>query len=175
MALLRRGLITVPVIVVLGFISGGLSNAGGSNRWYATLAKPDFQPPGWAFPIAWTAFYVLMGLALAIILNARGSRLRKLAVGLFAVQLVLNLSWSPVFFGLHQTVTGLVIILAILVTATAATIVFGRVRPAAAWLMLPYLAWLCFASVLNWETIRLNPGADHLVVDDNGTQIELRH
>jgi tryptophan-rich sensory protein len=175
MAFVRRALITVPLVVLLGFVAGALSNSGDSNAWYATLAKPDIQPPSWAFPVAWTFFYVLMGLALAIVLNARGSKWRGVAVALFVVQFVINLSWSPVFFGMHKTVAGLVIILAMLVVATLTTIVFARVRSFAAWLMVPYLLWLCFASLLNWETIRLNPGADHLVVDGSGTQIDMRH
>ncbi len=174
MAFIRRALITVPVIVLLGFVVGALSNAGGSNIWYATLAKPDIQPPGWAFPVAWTLFYVLMGLALAIVLSARGSPWRGYAVVLFLLQLALNLAWSPVFFGLHKTVGAFVLIIAIFAVAALTTAIFWRVRPTAAWLMLPYLAWLCFAGLLNWETIRLNPGADHLVVEPTDAQIEIR-
>jgi len=175
MAFVRRALITVPLVVLLGFAAGALSNSGGSNPWYATLAKPDFQPPAWAFPVAWTLFYILMGLALAVVLNARGSAWRRYAVGLFVLQFAINLSWSPVFFGMHQTVTAMAIIVAMLISAVATTFAFGRVRTTAAWLMAPYLAWLCFAGALNWETIRLNPGADHLVVDGSGTQIDIAH
>ncbi len=175
MAYVRWALFTVPTIVALGFLSGALSNSGNTNRWYALLEKPSFQPPGWAFPVAWSALYVMLGLALALVLHARGSRFRGYAVALFVVAFLLNLTWSPVFFGLHKMTMALFIILGMFVAALATTIAFGRVRSTAAWLMVPYLAWLCFAALLNWETIRLNPGAEGLVVEAGGTQIDIRH
>ncbi len=170
----RWALVTVPLVVVPGFISGALSNSGSENRWYMLLDKPWFQPPNWAFPVAWTALYVMLGLAVAFVLNARGSRYRGYAVALFIVAIVLNLAWSPVFFGLHKMTLALVIIGAMFVAALATTFAFGRVRTTAAWLMVPYLAWLCFAAVLNYNYIRLNPGAEGLVVEPGGTQIDIR-
>lgn len=174
MAYARWALFSVPTVVVLGFLAGAVSNSGNGNRWYALLEKPWFQPPGWVFPVAWTALYVMLGLALASVLNARGSRYRRLAVGLFAVSFALNLCWSPLFFGMHRITAALFLIIAMFVAAFATTIVFGRVRTTAAWLMVPYLAWLCFAAVLNWETVRLNPGAEGLVVEAGGTQIDIQ-
>jgi tryptophan-rich sensory protein len=174
MAYARWALFTVPTVVVLGFLAGALSNSGNGNRWYALLEKPWFQPPGWAFPVAWSALYVMLGLAVALVLNARGSRYRGYAVALFVVAFLLNLTWSPVFFGLHKMTAALFIIIGMFVAAFATTIAFGRVRTTAAWLMVPYLAWLCFAAVLNWETIRLNPGAEGLVVERGGTQIDIQ-
>ncbi|UVO54591.1 TspO/MBR family protein [Sphingomonas sp. SUN039] len=169
----RWALVTVPMVVVLGFLSGALSNSGDANRWYALLDKPWFQPPSWAFPVAWTILYVMLGLAVAIVLNARGSRFRGYAVALFGVAFALNLTWSPVFFGMHRPTMALAIIVGMFVAALATTIAFGRVRKTAAWLMVPYLGWLVFAGILNWEIIRLNPGAEGLVVDRAGTQIDL--
>ena len=86
-AFLRWAVVTVPLIILLGFASSQFAPSGDQNRWYRELAKPALNPPGWVFPIAWTALYVMMGLALAMILNARGSRYRGLAIGLFAVQM----------------------------------------------------------------------------------------
>ena len=101
------------------------------------------------FPVAWTALYILIGLALAMILNARGSRLRGVAIALFAMQMVLNLAWTPLFFGAHQVTAAFWLIVFMFVISIATTLVFGRIRKAAAWLMVPYLAWLCFAGMLD--------------------------
>ncbi len=175
MAYARRALFTVPTVVLLGLLSGALSNSGESNRWYALLDKPWFQPPGWVFPVAWTGLYIMLGFAAALILNARGSRYRGTALALFVMSFALNLCWSPLFFGMHKITAALLLIIAMFGVALATTVIFGRVRTTAAWLMVPYLAWLCFAAVLNRETIRLNPGAEALVVEATGTQIDIRH
>ncbi|MES2904192.1 MAG: TspO/MBR family protein [Pseudomonadota bacterium] len=156
----KRALVTVPVIVILGFVMGAVSNSGFGNDWYDGLAKPSFQPPGWAFGAAWTALYTMLGIALAAILNEPFSNRRQLAIALFAAQLTLNFAWSPVFFKFHMIDLALIIIIAMLVTAAATAGLFRRLRPIAGWLMLPYLAWLCLATALNYETGRLNPGAD---------------
>lgn len=171
----RWALVTVPMVVVPGFVVGALSNSGDANRWYALLEKPWFQPPSWAFPVAWTTLYVMLGLAIAEILHARGARFRGYAIALFVVAFLLNLTWSPVFFGLHRPTLALAIIIGMFAAAIATTFAFGRVRTAAAWLMVPYLGWLCFAAILNWEIIRLNPDAEGLVVEPGGTQIDIRH
>lgn len=169
----RWALITVPGTLLLGILSGRLSNSGYGNRWFDALAKPEAMPPGWMFGAAWTLLYILLGLALALVLNARGAKLRGLAVGLFAVQFALNLAWSPVFFAAHQVTVALWVIAAMLLVATATTVVFGRIRSAAAWLMLPYLCWLGFAASLNHDIDRLNPDAETLVPGGRKTQIIL--
>jgi tryptophan-rich sensory protein len=129
------------------------------------------MPPGWAFGVAWTILYVLMALAFAIVLHARGARGRGAAVTLFLVQLALNLAWSPLFFRAHQVgaALGLILVLALLVALTTA--LFWRIRPFAGALMLPYLVWLVFASYLNYEVGRLNPDAHRLVAPALQTQI----
>jgi tryptophan-rich sensory protein len=108
-AFLRWAMVTVPLILLLGFASGRVAASGEGNPWYAELAKPAINPPGWVFPVAWSALYILIGLALAMILNARGSRLRGLAIALFAAQMVANLAWSPLFFAKHQVFAALVV------------------------------------------------------------------
>lgn len=172
-SLARRIAVTVPVILLLGFLSGRSAPSGDENQWYLALAKPEWQPPGWAFPVAWTLLYALMGVALALILNARGARGRNVAIGLFVAQLLLNLAWTPVFFGLHLVSMSAVLILAILALAIATTFAFARVRRAAAWLMVPYLAWLSFTSLLAWDIDRRNPGGETLVPSGTTTQIRL--
>jgi tryptophan-rich sensory protein len=163
MGFARWAMVTVPAILFLGFLSGKLAGPSGTGRWYQELAKPAFQPPTWAFPVAWSLLYILLGLALAMILNARGAKGRGLALGLFAVQMLLNLLWSPLFFGAHQVSAALILLLVLFVLATACTYAFSKIRKVAGWLMLPYLAWLAFASVLNFEVDRLNPDAETFV------------
>lgn len=170
---LRWAVVTVPFILLLGFTSGRLVESGDANCWYRALAKPDVTPPDWVFPVAWTTIYALMGLALAMIVNARGSRLRGPAIALFVGQLLVNLVWTPLFFGAHQVVWSLVAIGAMLLLASATTWAFGRIRRGAAWLLVPYLVWISFAGVLTWQIHRLNPNAESLVCGASSTQIAL--
>lgn len=170
-AFLRWAVVTVPFIVLLGFTSARLVPTGGANRWYAALAKPEITPPDWAFPAAWTTIYVLLGLALAMIIHARGSRLRGPAIASFAVALVANLIWSPLFFGMHQVFASLILIGIMFALALVTTVLFGRIRAGAAWLLVPYLAWLTFAAILNFQIMQLNPGAETLVPSSATTQI----
>lgn len=163
MAFLRWAVVTVPLVLLLGFASGRSVPAGSDNLWYVALTKPPLTPPGWVFPVAWTTLYILMGLALAMILHARGARGRGVAIGLFVAQFALNLSWTPLFFGAHRVTLALIVLLAILALAIATTVAFARIRRGAAWLMLPYLVWLSFAGVLNWRIGQLNPDAESLV------------
>jgi tryptophan-rich sensory protein len=156
---LSYAIVTVPVILGLGMLSGWLSNSGYGNDWFDSLRKPEFMPPGWTFGVAWTALYILLGLALALILQARDAPGRKIALGLFAAQMLLNYAWSPVFFGMHLIAPALFIIVLMLSLSIAATFIFARIRHPAAWLMMPYLAWLAFASLLNYRIMELNPGA----------------
>lgn len=170
----RWALVTVPLCNVLGFASGALSNSGYGNLWFDVLEKPWFMPPGWVFPVAWTTLYTLLGLAVAMILNARGAPRRGLAVGLFVLTFAINLIWSPIFFGMHLMTVGLWVLAAMFATAIPVAFLFGDIRKAAGWMVVPYLLWLCVAMALNYDIRRLNPGADGLVVDASGTQIDLK-
>jgi tryptophan-rich sensory protein len=148
-------IVTVPMIVLLGFASGWLSNSGYGNPWFDALAKPAFMPPGWLFPIAWTTLYVLMGVAVGQVI-ASAAPVRRLALHVFAIQLVLNLLWSPIFFGLHQADIAFVTIVVLTIFVAITILLFWGVRRSAALLMLPYLAWLLFATALNFAIVRLN-------------------
>jgi tryptophan-rich sensory protein len=156
----RFAIPAAAVIVVLGSLSGLLSNSGYSNAWFAGLEKPEFMPPGWVFGAVWTVLYSLMGLAISFVWLAWPSRERRNALRLFHAQLFVNLIWSPIFFAGHMIEVGLVtiVILFILVLFTAWR--FSRIQPLAGLLLVPYLAWLCLATALNFEIGRLNPGAD---------------
>lgn len=155
----RTALWTVPLIVVAGSLSGILSNNGFGNPWFDALEKPAFMPPGWVFGFAWTTLYTMLGLALAVVLNAPPSRLRTVALVAFAAQLALNFAWSPIFFAAHDIDAARWVITAMLILAAAAATTFRQVRPLAGWLMFPYLLWLIFAAALTSQVAQLNPGA----------------
>ena len=156
----RKALITVPAIVIIGSLMGIVSNSGFSNDWYSGLEKPSFQPPAWMFGAVWTTLYTMMGIALATILNQPESDQRRRALTLFGIQLALNFAWSPIFFGLRMIDVALVVIVLMLVLALATARAFKNLRAVAGYLLVPYLLWLCLATALNYETGRLNPGAD---------------
>jgi benzodiazapine receptor len=159
-AFLRWALVLVPGIVLLGFLSGAAGGSGPGDPWFDNLVKPGIYPPPATFGIVWTVLYVMMGLALATVVTARGARRRGFAIAVFVVQLVLNLIWSPLFFGAHQ-ISGALLLLVVLDVAVMITIVaFYRIRPRAAFLLAPYLAWVLFATLLNWQFLALNPSAD---------------
>ena len=173
MSFLRYALFTVPAVLLLGTLSGVLSNSGYANGWFEALRKPSFMPPAWAFPVAWTFLYICLGLALALLLHARGARGRSAALILFLVQLALNYTWSPVFFGLHLLWPALSIIAAMIVLSLATALLFLRIRRSAALLMLPYLGWLCFAAALNVEIGRLNPEGGRVAPAPSSADIPL--
>ena len=173
MSFLRYALVTVPLVLLLGTLSGRVSNSGYSNPWFAALQKPEAMPPGWVFPVAWSSLYILIGLSLAMILHARGARGRSAALGFFLVQLLLNYAWSPVFFAMHQPRIALVLIVGMIVLGLVAALLFGRIRRAAALLMVPYLAWLCFAGYLNYRIVELNPQAETLVPAEGSADIAI--
>lgn len=171
MSLIRWALFIIPTIMFLGFLAGQISGSGEENRWYQALVKPDMMPAGWVFGLAWSILYFMIGLAFSMILNARSAKFRLVAILLFLGQFLLNLMWSPLFFRAHQIGSAFNLLLLILVLAVVTTVFFGRIRRAAAWLMLPYLAWLCFAVILNKQIDLLNPNAETLVIPAASTQI----
>jgi translocator protein len=174
MSFVRWALVTVPTLVLVGSLSGALSNSGFGNGWFDALILPDIMPPGWLFGLVWPILYAMLGIALAMILHARGAPGRGLAITVFAVQFVANLCWSPLFFAMHQISAAFFLILFILAAAISTTFAFGRIRKAAAWLMVPYMVWLSFASILNYKFDQLNPDAETLVPPAATSQIQLR-
>ena len=147
---------------MLGSASGLLAGSGADNGWYRALQKPDWNPPGWLFGVVWPMLYTLMGIALAMVVNARGAPGRGVAIGAFAVAFVANLTWSPVFFGKHLVSTAFWITLVMIATTVVTILLFARIRRGAAMLLIPYLAWLCFAAFLNYTIDKLNPNAEIL-------------
>jgi tryptophan-rich sensory protein len=115
--------------------------------------------------------YLLIGLAFAVVLNARRAPGRGIAIMLFVVQLACNLVWSPLFFAAHEVTLAAYLAIVILVLAVLTSVYFARIRTIAVLLMLPYVAWLCFAAVLSYQIHNLNPDAESLVPPAAHTQI----
>ena len=145
-----RYVFCVGVCLLAGWVSGYVSGSG-SDGWYGSLDKPWFTPPGWVFGVVWPILYAMMGIAAAMVWE-RGFRLPtvRLALAAFGVQLLLNLIWSPIFFGMHRIGLALVDIFLLWIAIAVCAAMFWKVRPVAAVLMLPYLAWVSFAVVLNF-------------------------
>lgn len=173
MSLLRYALFTVPLVLLLGTLSGRISGSGYGNAWFDALEKPALMPPGWVFAVTWTLLYVLLGLALAMLLHARGAHWRGPAIALFLVQLLANYLWSPLFFAMHQVGPALILIGVMIALAVALVVLLWQIRRVAALLLLPYLAWLCFAALLTAQIDRLNPDAATLAPATGSTDIQL--
>lgn len=171
LSFLRWAMVAVPSVMFLGLFSGVISGSGANNPWYAVLAKPSFTPPGWVFGAVWPVLYLLIGLALAVVLNARRAPGRGIAIMLFLVQLACNLVWSPLFFAAHEVTLAAYLAIVILALAVLTTVYFARIRTVAVLLMLPYVAWLSFAAVLSHQMHNLNPDAESLVPPAAHTQI----
>jgi len=166
---LRWSLFCVPLIVLLGFTGGKLGSP--DTVWFESLTKPAIFPPPAAFGIVWSIMYVMIGFALALVISSWGAYGRGLAVVLFAVHFVFNIAWTPVFFGMQNMVGGLVVLGLAIASLLPVLFMFFRVRRLAAYLMVPYFGWLCFATALNYQFIAENPDGGQ--VDDSGAAVEV--
>lgn len=155
----RRGgrVVALVASVAISFLPGLIGGRFEPGAWYEGLARSPLTPPGWVFPVAWTALYLAMGIALFLFVDRARRGHRALGLGLFGAQLVLNGAWSWLFFGLHRPGLALLDIAALWGLILATIVAFGRERRAAAVLLVPYLAWVTFAAYLNFEIWRLNP------------------
>ena len=134
--------------------SPGVSAAAG--HWYAMLAKPEWAPPNSWFGPVWTVLYLSMGTSAWLIWRERYHRGRSAALAAFAIQLLLNAAWAPLFFGLKNIGAGLFVIAALWVAIVWTIREFAVVKGTAAWLLAPYLIWVSFASALNLALWRMN-------------------
>ena len=127
------------------------------QSWYPALNKPSFNPPNWLFAPVWITIYILIGIAAYLVWKQRDtSSAYKTAVAIYIIQLALNFSWSIVFFGMHHILAALIIIILLSVTIILNINWFGRLDTIAAWLLVPYLLWVCFATLLNISIYILN-------------------
>lgn len=148
--------IAIAVSEAAGIIgSTALTTGGSSNTWYAGLVKPVLNPPAWVFGPVWTALYLLMGISLWLVWKSN-SKDRKMAISLFVAQLALNAIWSPIFFGTHSVGNALAIIVLLWAAIILTILIFKKISKPAAWLLVPYLLWVSFATYLNYAIWALN-------------------
>jgi len=156
----RRGLwlaLASGASVLATSTAGRVVSAPSVAGWYKTLAKPAYNPPNWAFPVAWTLLFVLMGVAFWRVLRSPSrAPLRRVAIGLFLVQLLVNVGWSLAFFGARSPFAGLLVIVPFWMMIVATSLAFRAIDRVAGWLLLPYVAWVSFATLLNAAIWRLN-------------------
>lgn len=150
-------LIIAIVVCELAGIIGSLFTFSEIPSWYAWLVKPVLNPPSWIFGPVWTILYILMGIAAFIIWNNGLARpdTRK-ALQIFSLQLILNATWSVVFFGLHNPGLALVNIALMWLAIVWTMVTFYKISKPAMWLLVPYILWVTFASYLNYSIMTLN-------------------
>ena len=154
MNLFIKILVCVLLCAGLGFASG-YSTVNEINGWFQTIEKPSWNPPNWIFSPVWTTLYILMGIAAGIIWHSKDER-RNTALMLFILQFLFNLAWSYIFFSRHEPGWAFAEIIIMLVLIITTTLAFYRVKPLAAYLMIPYILWVSFAAVLNGSIWMLN-------------------
>lgn len=145
--------------VVLCFITAAVGShytEKSVDSWYPTLNKPMYTPPDWVFPVVCSVLYFLMGISLATILTTGTREQVMLPVGLFALQLLLNMAWSFIFFGQKNPLGGFVTVVLLWFTVAFTTLSFANIAFEAGLMLLPYLFWVSFALVLNWGIVRAN-------------------
>lgn len=148
--------IAATICLLVGFVSS-FATQSSVNEWYATLNKPSFNPPNWLFAPVWTVLYVMMGAAAGIIWSKGFYHLWvKTALYHFSFQLLFNALWSIVFFGLQEPFWALIVIFMLLILIVLTIRWFKIVSYVAAWLMVPYLIWVLFATALNYKIWELN-------------------
>jgi len=151
------GIIVAIVACELAGIIGSVFTMPAIPGWYAGIAKPSFNPPNWIFGPVWTLLYALMGLAAYLVYEKGFKRPEvKKALTVFAAQLLLNTLWSIVFFGAHMILGAAVVIVLLWALILATILLFYRISKAAAYLLVPYIFWVTFATVLNISLYVLN-------------------
>jgi benzodiazapine receptor len=146
--------------LALSLLAGGLGAIASVDAasFYAQLNQPAGAPPAGVFGPVWSVLYVLMAIAAWLVWREADTPTRGLALRVFVLQLAVNALWSWLFFAWHRGAWALLDVLLLLALIVATVVLFRRVRPLAAWLLWPYLAWVAFASALTWAVWRANPG-----------------
>jgi translocator protein len=141
--------VAIAICEGTGIVSGFVSQAN-MNPWFDALNKPNWNPPAWIFAPVWTLLYLLMGIALWLVWKSNMPKPKKLiAILVFALQLFFNFLWSILFFNLHSPLAAFVCIVLLLGCILITIFIFAKISQKAAWLLLPYVAWVSFATMLN--------------------------
>ena len=149
-------IISIAIPLAVGAIAGAFTSSSVAG-WFTTINKPSFNPPNWVFAPVWTTLYILMGIGYFLIWNrAADAGLKRAATWLFFIQLGLNFLWSFIFFYAHQPGWAMLDIALLWVFILLTIFAFGKISAVAAWLLVPYICWVSFASILNFAIWRLN-------------------
>jgi tryptophan-rich sensory protein len=149
-------IISIAIPVAIGATSGFFTVTG-VESWYQTINKPSWNPPNWIFGPVWTTLYILMGIALFLVWKSDANpQIKKTAIILFAAQLTLNFFWSFIFFNQHQAGWALAEIIVMWVFILLTIFAFAPISKIAAWLLVPYISWVSFATILNYTIWKLN-------------------
>ncbi len=154
----KTRLVISLIIPQLAGLIGSVFTTSSVTGWYSTIVRPELAPPNWIFGPVWTILFVLMGVALFLVWKKEDSQKKKVkaALHLFTAQLILNTLWSIIFFGFQSPGWALVEIAFLWLSILLTIIAFAPISRRAAWLLLPYLAWVSFASYLNYSIWMLN-------------------
>ena len=156
-----RLIISILACELVGSI-GSIFTSPAIPGWYAGLVKPAFNPPNWIFGPVWTMLFAMMGIAAWLVWNNLASKspkvrqAAKLALIIFVIQFALNVLWSIIFFGQNNPDAAFIEIIILWLAILATIIAFARISKAAAWLLVPYILWVSFASLLNYSIWQLN-------------------
>lgn len=147
----------VTICLVIGFLSGKVTQSSIAT-WYPTLEKPFFNPPNWLFAPVWTLLYIFMGIAAGLVWNELNSKEKEVknALKFFIIQLGLNALWSYLFFGLNNVFLAAVEVILLLLMIYETYLKFKPINKNSSYLLIPYMAWVSFASVLTWSIWWLN-------------------
>ena len=143
------GLITYSASVI-----GGLVTVGFKEPWYSLINKPTFNPPSWVFAPVWTTLYLMMTIAIWFFWHSRNREMNTIYI--YFIHIVFNATWSIVFFGLHQILLALFVLIGLILIIIILMLRFKRVNIVSYYLMIPYLLWCCYALVLNFNIFLLN-------------------
>jgi tryptophan-rich sensory protein len=156
----KNSIYRLIISLVLSFAAAVIGSIpislGGGIAWQDSLQKPFYAPPNWLFGPAWTVLFLLMAIAFFLVWEKWPQKNAKTAVYLYLAQLLLNVLWNYIFFGARLILPGLVEILILLAVVAATVYAFYKVDKRAAWIMVPYLLWICFATALNAGIWALN-------------------
>jgi tryptophan-rich sensory protein len=155
----RESWISLVPFIVICFAAAGIGSFVTNtsvNTWYAQLRKPDWTPPNWIFGPVWTTLYVLMAVSAWLVWRSTEWSVTRSALALFGIQLALNTLWSLIFFGLREVRLAFVEIMLLWMMVVATVVSFLPLSRLAAWLLLPYLLWVGFASYLNFRIWQIN-------------------
>lgn len=155
----RRDWLMLTAFILVTFSASFLAawSGSGNTEWYRSIEKPAWNPPSWIFGPVWTALYFAIGTAGWLVWRKSGFRGAQWAMTIFAIQLILNAAWSPVFFGMGRPDLAFVLIIVLLVTILMTVVAFRKHDQRAAWLLFPYVLWVSFATALNYAIMVLNP------------------